>query len=196
MSTPSEFLTSYKIALPTTLAVESVHPWKESFTLTATRSVLNAVKQTRSLEIIMDHPGLIWTVISFSADVISWDLPEEAERGVIRHHVKSVASFGVSKFTLALTIQLTPRQFDAAMREDQRVKEQRGDVSVEDQRLGGLRVDYSGLDVNGMWPASSKQAQGPGVTLFKELDAKLPDYVDAMLVSAIGKLSRFPSFLV
>lgn len=143
----------------------------------------------------MDHPGLIWTVISFSADVISWDLPEEAERGLIRHHVKSVASFGVSKFTLALTIQLTPQQFEAAMREDQRAKEQRGDVSIEDQRLGGLRVDYSGLDVNGMWPASSKQAKGPGITLFKELDAKLPDYVDAMLVSAIGEFYHLESLV-
>lgn len=85
-------------------------------------------------------------MLAFDADVLSWDLPEKPERGVIRHHVKSVAAFGVDQFTLALEIQLTKTQFQAAMREDQRSKGQRGDTSEEDERLGKLTVHYSGLD--------------------------------------------------
>lgn len=136
----------------------------------------------------MTHPNIIWPVVAFVADVVSWDLPESPERGLIRHHVKSVAANNVARFSLALTIQLSPEQFEAAMREDQREKEQRGDVSEKDQILGGLKVDFSGLDKNGMFPASSRHpSSGPGMSFFKQLNERLPKYCDAVLVSAIGK---------
>ncbi|KAI5479232.1 endoplasmic reticulum metallopeptidase [Pseudohyphozyma bogoriensis] len=184
----SQFLTSYRVPLPPTPS-SYASPWS-SFTVTAQKNVLNSIKQTRSLEIVMDHPGLMWPVIAFDADVLSWDLSEAPERGNIRHHVKSAASYGVSRFTLSLTIQLTKEQFEAAVRQNQRSKGQRAGDSEEDRALGSLRIDYSGLDSKGMYPASSRhetpEVFKPGMTFFSILEKRLPPEVDAMLLSAVG----------
>ena len=77
----------------------------------------------------MDHPSIIWPVLAFDANVVSWDLPEPADRGMLRHHVKSVAAWGVSRFTLDVVIALSDKQFEAAVRNDQRRKRQRADDS-------------------------------------------------------------------
>ena len=50
---------------------------------------LNSVKQTRRLTLQIDHPGIIWTVIAFSANVLEWELPQKPPRGNQRHHVKA-----------------------------------------------------------------------------------------------------------
>lgn len=119
---------------------------------------------------------------------------------MIRHHVKSVASYGVNRFTLSLTLQLTPEQFAAAIREDQRAKGQRADASAEDKSLASLRIDYSGLDIHGMYPASvqsddvHEDAQRQvarqtrlGMRFFEEFSKRLEkEPVDAMLLSAIA----------
>jgi len=188
----SQFLTSYKVNLHSAPSSYS-SPWRESFTVKATRSILNAVKQTRELQIRMDHPGLIWPVIAFEADVLSWDLPEPAERGSVRHHVKAVSGWGVSYWTLDLVVQLNSEQFSAAMRQDQRRKGQRADKSDSDKMLGSIKVDYSGLDEKGMWPASSayrdKSVWKPGMTFFEEMDEHMPPEVDPMLLSAVAGVS-------
>lgn len=67
----SQFLTTYKVPLPPTASSYS-SPWTDTFTVKATRSVLNSVSRTRSLDIEMLHPGLIWPVVAFNADVIGW----------------------------------------------------------------------------------------------------------------------------
>ncbi|GEM06060.1 endoplasmic reticulum metallopeptidase [Rhodotorula toruloides] len=193
------FLTTYKVPLP---PVDSAYtsPYLDTFKVSVTRNVLNAIKQTRSIDIVLDHPGIIWPVLSFDGDVTSWDLPEPPQRGLIRHHVKSVASYGVDRFTLSLTLQLTPEQFAAAIREDQRAKGQRADVSVEDSALASVRIDYSGLDIHGMYPASvqsddvHEDAQRQvarqtrlGMRFFEEFSKRLEkEPVDAMLLSAVA----------
>ncbi|BGP28517.1 hypothetical protein JCM10296v2_000252 [Rhodotorula toruloides] len=194
-----QFLTTYKVPLP---PVESTYtsPYLDTFKVSVTRNALNAIKQTRSVDIVLDHPGIIWPVLSFDGDVVAWDLPEPPQRGVIRHHVKSVASYGVNRFTLSLTLQLTTEQFAAAIREDQRAKGQRADVSAEDKSLASLRIDYSGLDIHGMYPASVQsddvhedtQRQVArqtrlGMRFFEEFSKRLEkEPVDAMLLSAIA----------
>lgn len=119
---------------------------------------------------------------------------------MIRHHVKSVASYGTIRFPVSVTIQLSPEQFAAAIREDQRAKGQRADTSPEDRALAALRIDYSGLDVHGMYPASvqsddaeeaqrRKVARGtkPGMIFFEEVFKRLQkEPVDAMLLSAVA----------
>ncbi|KAJ8297177.1 putative endoplasmic reticulum metallopeptidase 1 [Rhodotorula toruloides] len=203
----SQFLTTYKVPLP---PVESTYtsPYLDTFKVSVTRNSLNAIKQTRSIDVVLDHPAIIWPVLSFDGDVIAWDLPEPPQRGVIRHHVKSVASYGVNRFTLSLTLQLTPEQFAAAIREDQRAKGQRADASAEDKSLASLRIDYSGLDIHGMYPASvqsddvHEDAQRQvarqtrlGMRFFEEFSKRLEkEPVDAMLLSAIaGVASSTPS---
>lgn len=138
----------------------------------------------------MLHPGLIWPVIAFNGDVVSWDLPTAPERGLVRHHVKSVAGYGVERFTLSVVIQLNDEEFAASMRESQRDKGQRDDASAQDAKLGRIRIDYSGLDEKGMWP-SSRRYDGlkdkPGMRFFEKFEQRLPEQVDAMLLSAVGK---------
>jgi len=128
------------------------------------------------------------------------DLPKAPERGDVRHHVKSVASYGVTRFPLSVTVQLTPEQFAAAVREDQRSKQQRADSSAEDRALASLRIDYSGLDIHGMYPASFQsddavedarrqlaRSTKPGMRFFEQLALRLEDEpVDAMLLSAVA----------
>ncbi|SCV68329.1 BQ2448_450 [Microbotryum intermedium] len=184
----SQFLTTYKVPLPPTEA-SYVSPFAETFTVKAIRSNLNSISRTRSLEIEMLHPGLIWPVIAFDADVISWDLPEPPERGLIRHHVKSVAGYGVTRFRLSLVIYLDEESFGAVMREQQRAKGQRADTSASDAAKAKLRIDYSALDSKGMYPASIRHAglkEKAGMRFFEAFERQLPEYVDAMLLSAVA----------
>ncbi|SCZ90186.1 BZ3500_MvSof-1268-A1-R1_Chr1-3g01827 [Microbotryum saponariae] len=184
----SQFLTTYKVPLPPTEA-SYVSPFAETFTVKAIRSSLNSISRTRSLEIEMLHPGLIWPVIAFDADVVSWDLPEPPARGVIRHHVKSVAGYGVTRFVLSLVVYLDEETFGAVMREQQRAKGQRGDASRSDAVKARLRIDYSALDSKGMYPSSIRHAglkEKPGMRFFETFEQQLPEYVDAMLLSAVA----------
>ncbi|KAM0793486.1 hypothetical protein ACM66B_000927 [Microbotryomycetes sp. NB124-2] len=184
----SQFLTTYKVPLPPAPSTYT-SPFQAKFTVKAVKSVLNSVKRTRTLEIEMKHPGIIWPVVAFDADVVSWDLPKPPARGYIRHHVKSVAAYGVDVFKLSVVVELTPEQFEATMRENQRDKGQRGDVSAKDRKLGRIRIDFSGLDATGMYPASMRHADinsKPGMQFFDRFEKQLPEEVDSMLLSAIA----------
>ncbi len=192
----SQFLTTYQVPLPQDLVADHASPWAETFKLSAAVDVLNAVTRTRSLELVLSHPSIMWPVMAFDADVVSWDLAVPAVRGKQRHHVKSVAGFGVDAFSLKLVIKLDDNEFAAAQRNSQRRKGQRSDEGKEeDERVGGLKVDYSGLDRTGMWPASErhydpKVERKPGMDFFQAFEERLPDYVDAMLLSAVGELTE------
>jgi hypothetical protein len=108
---------------------------------------------------------------------------------MIRHHVKSVAAYGVTRFTLSVVLSLTQPEFDAAVRESQRAKNQRVDVSDEDRQLASLRIDYSGLDAKGMYPSSMRYPglkEKPGMVFFEKFEEQLPEEVDAMLLSAVA----------
>jgi hypothetical protein len=132
---------------------------------------------------------------------VGWDLPRLPERGShVRHHIKSVASHGVVEFPFSVTVQLTPDEFTAALRQSQRRKGQRADVSAADERLGSLKIDYSGLDIHGMHPASFRsddpvenaqrqlaRQNKVGMRFFEEFSKRLEEEpVDAMLMSAVA----------
>ena len=72
------------------------------------------------------------------------DLPQQPTRGKQRHHIKEASGFGTDRWTVKMTIQLTEEEFAAHLRESQRQKGQRGDISEEDRDLGSLKIDYSG----------------------------------------------------
>lgn len=106
----SQFLDSYRIDLPTptfqNLPDEYLDPVVTGLVLD-TQLYENGTKEVH-LEIVCDHPGLIWTVMSFDAHVKSWDLPMPNE-GYQRHHVKQVSAHNSSpKHSLAMTILLSP----------------------------------------------------------------------------------------
>ncbi|KAI8460332.1 hypothetical protein BY996DRAFT_4574820 [Phakopsora pachyrhizi] len=215
----SQFLISYQIPLASaehqmvtngkgeTMKYNS--PWRELFKVTTISSKLDYIKQHRTLSIAIDHPGIIWSVIAFTADVVSWDLPVSPERGSRRHHVKEASSFGVDRWTLSLTIALDEEQFENALRNEQIQKGQRQPVSLSDkngleqQKRGMLRIDYSGLDHLGLFPARSKPKfsrtgkvewtgkgnGGPGMKIFGILKDKLPDWIDPFHISAISNVA-------
>lgn len=103
-------------------------------------------------------------------------------------------------------IRLSEADWATAVRHDQRAKGQRAvdDVDTDTdtlagsgQKLGFLRVDYSGLDEKGMLPASLHHAgdtvHRPGMDFFAVLEKRLPPEVDACLLSAVGESCPFLS---
>ncbi|GAA6059342.1 hypothetical protein JCM10212_003240 [Sporobolomyces blumeae] len=193
-----QFLTTYKVPLEP-VSPAYVSPWSD-FKISVRRSTLNAVARTRSIEFVLEHPNVIWPVVAFEADVLAWNLPQPPERGSIRHHVKSVASYGITEFPLSVTVQLTASEFAAAQHREQLAKGQRTDRLADDDHLGLLKVDFSGLDPHGMYPASlvaddsveqgvrdRAQVDKLGLRFFRELEKKLErEPVDSMLLSAVA----------
>lgn len=47
-------------------------PWLDTFQVSVKQIRLNAVKQTKSIDIVLQHPGIMWPVIAFDADVVAW----------------------------------------------------------------------------------------------------------------------------
>jgi hypothetical protein len=80
-----------------------------------------------------------------------------------------------------MTVQLTPIQFEAALRQSQRAKGQRPRVAAEeaaDLAVAGVRFDYSGLDVNRMWH-SGGGSKRVGMEFVESIDRALPDWTDS-----------------
>lgn len=67
----SQFLTTYRIPLPAPPATYA-SPWLDTFRVSVKQVRLNAVKQTRTVDIVLQHPGIMWPVIAFDADVVAW----------------------------------------------------------------------------------------------------------------------------
>ena len=99
---------------------------------------------------------------------------------------QAVSGYGVSLFTLDLVIQLDEAEFEIALQLDQIAKGQRHPLTVP----AGLRIDFAALDEAGMWPASAPFGEAalakPGIELFRKMEKNLPDYVDALFLSAIS----------
>lgn len=192
-------------------------PWVNKFKVTSLFSKLDYVHQRRTLVLAIDHPGIIWTVIAFTADVVEWDLPSRPGRGKRRHHIKEVSGFGVDRWTLNVTIALDEQEFEQAMKNEQMAKGQRPSISKDDRedltrlRMGQLKVEVSGLDQLGLYPARSKPKRstegrgengtrghptsrlgwigtgdgGPGFRLFENLVDRIPKWVDPFVLSGI-----------
>ncbi|KNZ47382.1 hypothetical protein VP01_643g2 [Puccinia sorghi] len=228
----SQFLKSYQIPMslikPGTLGTgegdegeagenEYVSPWTDKFKITSLSSKLDYINQRRTIVIALDHPGIIWTVIAFTADVVEWDLPSVPTRGKRRHHIKEASGFGVDRWTLNVTIALSEEEFQSAMENEQIVKGQREAIGWDDgeaqefARRGKLKIEFSGIDQLGLYPARSKPKRllahhplpsstlnssplgwigngngGPALRLFDKLFPLLPDWVDPFLLSAIS----------
>ncbi|WAR57984.1 hypothetical protein PtB15_5B214 [Puccinia triticina] len=196
-----------------------VSPWTDKFKITSLSSKLDFINQQRTIVLAIDHPGIIWTVIAFTADVVEWDLPSRPLRGKRRHHIKEASGFGIDRWTLNVTIALDEREFESAVENEQMEKGQRARPSADDtpaqafMRAGKLKIEFSGIDQLGLYPARSKQRQpslplppahpssanlsshlgwigngdgGPGLRLFDQLFKLLPDWVDPFLLSAVS----------
>lgn len=80
-------LHSVKLPLPAGSVTTAARMWT-GFEVVAIESTLNAVKEQRTVLLEMRHPGIMWAVMAFTAEVVAWDLPSKPDRGLRRHHVK------------------------------------------------------------------------------------------------------------
>ncbi|ORY84283.1 hypothetical protein BCR37DRAFT_334118, partial [Protomyces lactucae-debilis] len=124
----SQFLDSYKVPLETP-ALQALSAGYETPTLEAKHQVRRGGLVDLVLEV--KHAGLIWTVMSFDADVVDWSLPRGIQ-GYGRHHVKHVGTDGISSHTLTMTLNATPGS--------------------------SLFIDFVGIDVEAMYPHNKHKA--------------------------------------
>ncbi|KAG8933727.1 hypothetical protein FRC01_007444 [Tulasnella sp. 417] len=163
-----DFLTPYKIPLPKPYNYAS--PFADTFTVTALHDVFNYRSNTRSLTLLIDHPGIIWTAIAFDAHVLEWSLSSPPLEGYQRYHFKEASFYGTNQWKLDLVLSVSPRHPERSK----------------------LTVDFMGIIEKGSWPGKKldKHPAGPGIQLLEKLDEHLfkstDDSVDAMLLSCVG----------
>lgn len=133
----SQFLNSYRIDLPTptfqTLPDAYSDPEITGTAITTT-TYENGTREVQ-VQIACSHPGLIWTVLSFDADIKAWDLPMP-NPGFQRHHIKQVSAHGSSAHdTISMTMVLAPGAESS------------------------LYIDFVGIEDMSMYPAMSKHPE-------------------------------------
>ncbi|WFD34961.1 hypothetical protein MCUN1_001807 [Malassezia cuniculi] len=159
---------------------------------------VDAQALTRSVNLRLAHPGLMWAALSFDADIIEWEFKESPPEGHQRHILKDVSRDGENEFRLSFTYRIdaeTAAQLGrASARSDTLVRSIPGHTPSPVQP-GKLQIHYSALDSNGMYPqhresASAAQVAIPDLeALDKFLTAEHPE-VDAMLVSIVAGVAE------
>ncbi|KAG0704555.1 hypothetical protein DFH29DRAFT_910837 [Suillus ampliporus] len=171
----SAFLSPYKIDLPLDPAYDAPWPPAEQFTVSAVNDTLDESKGTRSLTLKIDHPGIMWTVIAFDAQVLEWTLDNSPPEEFARHHIKEASFYGTDVWTVDMTIKWpSPRN-----------------AHPRSSNVDGLRVDFIGIQEKRMWPAKKADADGSqAMKLFREFDAWLDEKtggsVDALLMGCVS----------
>ncbi|KDN48197.1 hypothetical protein K437DRAFT_255620 [Tilletiaria anomala UBC 951] len=192
----SAFLTPYKFRMETpVLSGAEQHP---NFRVQAFDEVLDLQAGTRSLTLQIDHPGLIWSVVAFDADILEWDLPSDPPKGRQRHHIKEVSRHGTSQWTIKLLLRMDDAALEAARKRGNdksafgkviKVAPGHGDQAASAERdPSRLWIDFSGLDERGMFP-SNRDRQSANIANFARMDAALQEHhpeVDAMLLTVVA----------
>lgn len=149
----SQFLNSYRIQLPTP-AIQELPDSYEEPRITGTvlsSSAMGEDSRRRQVTLQLDsyHPGLMWTVISFDAEILSWTLPMP-DPGFRRHHIKQVSTYNSPAHSMTLTLALdhinqTTTETTAGAADD--------DDHSQLQTTGPLWIDFVGIEEFGMYPA-------------------------------------------
>ncbi|OCH96275.1 hypothetical protein OBBRIDRAFT_809204 [Obba rivulosa] len=166
----SSFLTPYKFEMP--LKPEYLDPLDQTFKVSAANDTIDWAAGTRSLTLVVEHPGVIWTTIAFDAHVLKWTLDRNPPDGFARHHVKEASFYGHDRWSMDVVIKL-PEGSDAP-------------------EAPKLRVNFVGVHEKAMWPGkkAEKEAGGHVMRLFEEFDNWIADYtgdtVDVMLLGCVG----------
>ncbi|GAC98044.1 hypothetical protein PHSY_005632 [Pseudozyma hubeiensis SY62] len=204
----SAFLTPYKFQLPAPPAgfstkYASPAPETNHFTVKAVNEVIDLEAGTRSLTLEMNHPGVIWSVVAFDAEILSWNLPSAPPAGYQRHHLKSVARYGIYSWSVDLVVRLQPEALAAA-----KARSSSGLVSKFKKAAAGsgrlvkansneprdpsrLWIDASGMVADEMFPQhkSNAAADRPAMNTFVKMDAymqqKHPE-IDVMMLAVVA----------
>ncbi|KAF5390607.1 hypothetical protein D9757_002581 [Collybiopsis confluens] len=194
----SAFLTPYKI--PLAVSSDYVSPWStesltssndtatkaKSFAIVAADDILDHEAGTRSLKLVIWHPGLIWTVIAFDAHVLSWSLDSNPPDEYTRHYIKEASFYEMDKWEVDIVIKLPPPPTSAS----------------DDSIAGSILINFIGLEEEGMWPGKKALLQGHSLNdsifaslkFLSELDAwvekETDGKVDALLLGCVAGLQR------
>ncbi|KAE8270049.1 hypothetical protein A4X09_0g2290 [Tilletia walkeri] len=211
----SDFLTPYSFQLPPPDAKKYPQQFaapalaKNHFRIRALDEHLDLDAGTRRVKLVIDHPNLIWTVVSFYGEILEWDLPTAPPKGWQKHYIKEVSRQGVSVWEINVLLKLDSAGLAAAKLRGQQKGEyghlirqlpgQEPDVARDPSRLW---IEFSALHGAGMWPASSKRfyagdkdtLKTASVSTFEKLDKYLLEKhpeMDSMLlpiVAAVGQV--------
>ncbi|EMD39116.1 hypothetical protein CERSUDRAFT_104381 [Gelatoporia subvermispora B] len=166
----SAFVTPYKFEMP--LKPEYLDPLDRTLKVSAANDTVDRAARTRSLTLVVEHPGVIWTTIAFDAHVLEWTLDKNPPDGFARHHVKEASFYGHNRWAMDLVIKLP------------------GDSDVSE--VPKLKVNFVGVHERAMWPGkkAEKEIGGHAMQLFEEFDTWVSDYssgtVDVMLLGCVG----------
>ncbi|EJC99693.1 uncharacterized protein FOMMEDRAFT_160118 [Fomitiporia mediterranea MF3/22] len=164
----SGFLSPYEVALDSYVSSYA----DGRFSVKAVNDIVNKEAGTRSLTLVVSHPGIIWTTIAFDAHVLSWSLDDSPPTEHARHFVKEASFYGEDTWSLDLVINLHDPE--------------------SQQKPGALQVNFVGVKETAMWPGKAKEKEqgGPAMQVFEELDAWLEkhtgDSVDVTLLGCVG----------
>ncbi|KAI5116032.1 hypothetical protein M0805_002087 [Coniferiporia weirii] len=181
----SAFLSPYEIGLEPYVSAYSTDGDSEKvFTVHAINDVVDAAAATRSLTLVLHHPGLIWTTIAFDAHVLSWSLDDDPPAEHVRHFVKEASFYGEDTWTLDLVISLHDHLSSEGLRESSELEQ----VATPH----ALRVNFVGVQEAAMWPgkAADKAKGGRAMAMLETLDAWLEERsggaVEATLLGCVG----------
>ncbi|KAK0554281.1 hypothetical protein OC846_002164 [Tilletia horrida] len=211
----SGFITAYNFQLPTpdVKKFPSLHgpsaATKNQFRIRATDEKLDLEAGTRRIKLIIDHPNLIWTVISFDGEILEWDLPTEPPKGWQKHYLKEVSRLGVSTWEINLLLKLDSAGLEAAKRRGQHkgeygqlVRQPLGAAKPNVERdPSRLLIEYSALDGSAMWPSASQRfyagdkdtLKKASTHLFEKLDKYLLEVhpeMDSMLLPVVAAVAQ------
>ncbi|KAN0062740.1 hypothetical protein ACQY0O_004935 [Thecaphora frezii] len=204
----SDFITPYKFQLPAPLPASegaaavmtryaAPAPASQHFTVRAVAEEIDFERSTRRVTLEIQHPGIIWSVIAFDADVLEWNLPSAPPSGRQRHHIKEVSRYGLERWSVDLLLRLDAEALEAARRRPHGVEfGQLVTTTPDDAVRSDLRdpsrlwIDMSGLVVDEMFPQHRDEARGRvAMQNFEKMDAYLAEHhneVDAMMLSVVA----------
>ncbi|KZT56782.1 hypothetical protein CALCODRAFT_470601 [Calocera cornea HHB12733] len=125
-----------------------VSRWRGEFSVHALDAFTDPVAGTRTFTLHVDHPGLIWTVLSFQASVLDWDLPDAPVEGFALHKIKEASFYMADQWSLRLTVNQTEP----------------------------LLVNFIGIEEKSMWPGKREEGKGPSMRMFADLDKWLYEH--------------------
>ncbi|KAI0732187.1 hypothetical protein C8Q72DRAFT_774775 [Fomitopsis betulina] len=166
----SAFITPYKFALP--LKPEHLDVIDHGFIVSATNDTIDRVAGTRSLTLVVRHPGIIWTAIAFDAHVVKWALDDNPPDEYARHHVKEGSFYGHDTWSLSMVVKIPEHEPEAK-----------------------IAVNFVGIHEKAMWPGkkAEKAQGGRAMQLFEEFDAWIEKETggtaDALLIGCVGGIT-------
>lgn len=196
----SEYVEVRRAALPQSremaAAVHDKKRWRD-FRVTCDAKV-NPSELTRTVTLRLSHPGLMWSTLSFDADIIEWEFDEAPPAGFQHHTLKDVSRAGENEYKLTFTYRIDTATA-AALKRAGRVSDtlvRTGPAHTPTPvQPGKLRVHYSALDSNGMYPqhrgtATAAQVAMPDLEAFDKFIAEKHPEVDAMLLSEVAGVAE------